>query len=174
MALPTDINPFVQFAGGATADLGEPIGQSLRFNGLQANVLTRSQVATNLNGNKNFTFSTWFKLGDIEECCIFGCHHSSQENWLLRHVSTGKFDTRHIGNGVVNYDIDASVEIWKFFSKYNISGLINQTSKVNEFSEHKKLIKIIDIFGRETKGKKNEPIFHIYDDGTVEKKLIIE
>jgi len=107
MALPTDINPFVQFAGGATADLGEPIGQSLRFNGLQANVLTRSQVATNLNGNKNFTFSTWFKLGDIEECCIFGCHHSSQENWLLRHVSTGKFDTRHIGNGVINYDTSA-------------------------------------------------------------------
>ena len=106
MALPTDINPFVQFAGGATADLGEPIGQSLRFNGLQANVLTRSQSATNLNGNKNFTFSTWFKLGDIEECCIFGCHHSSQENWLLRHVA-GKFDTRHIGNGVVDYDSTA-------------------------------------------------------------------
>ena len=103
MALPTDINPFVQFAGGASGDLGEPIGQSLRFNGLQANVLTRSQVTTNLNGNKNFTFSTWFKLGDIEECCIFGCHHSSQENWLLRHVA-GKFDTRHIGNGVIDYD----------------------------------------------------------------------
>jgi len=77
-------------------------------------------------------------------------------------------------NGVVNYDIDASVEIWKFFSKYDISGLINQTSKVNEFSEHKKLIKIIDILGRETKGKKNEPIFYIYDDGTVEKRIVVE
>jgi polyhydroxybutyrate depolymerase len=77
-------------------------------------------------------------------------------------------------NGVVNYDIDASVEIWKFFSKYDISGLINQTSKVNEFSEHKKLIKIIDVFGRESEVLKNLPLFYIYNDGTVEKKLIIE
>ena len=106
MALPTDINPFVQFAGGASGDLGEPIGQSLRFNGLQANVLTRSQVATNINDNKNFTFSTWFKLGDIEECCILTLAHSSTENWFLRH-SGGGFNTRHVGNGVVNFDTDA-------------------------------------------------------------------
>ena len=25
---------------------------------------------------------------------------------------------------------------------------------------------MIDIFGREAKGKKNEPLFYIYDDGT--------
>ena len=75
--------------------------------------------------------------------------------------------------GVVNFDIDASVEIWKFFSKYDIYGLINQISKVNEFSEHKKLIKIIDVFGRTIK-KNNQPVFYIYDDGTVEKKLIVQ
>jgi len=28
--------------------------------------------------------------------------------------------------------------------------------------------------GRETKGKKNEPLFYIYDDGTVDKQIIIE
>ena len=37
-----------------------------------------------------------------------------------------------------------------------------------------KLIKIIDVLGRQTKGKKNEPLFYIYDDGTVEKRIIIE
>ena len=36
------------------------------------------------------------------------------------------------------------------------------------------LLKIIDLLGRETKGKKNKPLFYIYDDGTVEKKIIIE
>lgn len=75
--------------------------------------------------------------------------------------------------GVVNFDIDASVEIWKFFSNYDIYGLINQTSKVNEFSEHKKLIKIIDVFGRKTK-QTNQPLFYIYNDGTVEKRIILE
>ena len=37
-----------------------------------------------------------------------------------------------------------------------------------------KLIKIIDVLGRETKGKKNETLFYIYDSGIVEKKIIIE
>ena len=36
MALPTDINPFVQFAGGESlepsGDLGDEIGQSIKFN----------------------------------------------------------------------------------------------------------------------------------------------
>ena len=34
--------------------------------------------------------------------------------------------------------------------------------------------KIIDILGRETKPTINTPLFYIYDDGTVEKKIIIE
>ena len=38
----------------------------------------------------------------------------------------------------------------------------------------KTLIKVIDILGRETKHLKNQPLFYIYDDGTVEKNLIIE
>ena len=38
----------------------------------------------------------------------------------------------------------------------------------------KELLKIIDVLGRETKGTKNEPLFYIYDDGTVEKRIIIE
>jgi len=38
----------------------------------------------------------------------------------------------------------------------------------------KKLIKIVDLLGRESKGLKNQPLFYIYDDGIVEKKIIIE
>ncbi|HIG33006.1 MAG TPA: hypothetical protein EYQ09_06200 [Flavobacteriales bacterium] len=41
-------------------------------------------------------------------------------------------------------------------------------------SGDRKLISTVDVLGRETKGTKNEPLFYIYDDGTVEKKLIIE
>ena len=38
----------------------------------------------------------------------------------------------------------------------------------------KKLLKVTDILGREPKVTKNEALFYIYDDGTVEKKIIIE
>lgn len=37
-----------------------------------------------------------------------------------------------------------------------------------------KLTKVIDVLGREVDGAKSEPLFYIYDDGTVEKKIIIE
>ena len=45
---------------------------------------------------------------------------------------------------------------------------------LNIYNTEKMLLKITDILGRETRGKKNEPLFYIYDDGTVEKKIIIE
>ena len=38
----------------------------------------------------------------------------------------------------------------------------------------KKLLKVTDLLGREIKGTKNEFLFYIYDDGTVEKRIVIE
>jgi hypothetical protein len=47
---------------------------------------------------------------------------------------------------------------------------------VNNFSKdlNKGIQKVVDVLGRETNPKSNTPIFYIYDDGTVEKKIIIE
>ena len=51
---------------------------------------------------------------------------------------------------------------------------IGQTTSIKEHNTKKILLKITDILGRETKGTKNEPLFYIYDDGTIEKKIILE
>ena len=45
---------------------------------------------------------------------------------------------------------------------------------VEEQTTNKQLLKITDLLGRETKGSKNEVLFYIYDNGTVEKRIIIE
>jgi hypothetical protein len=42
---------------------------------------------------------------------------------------------------------------------------------IQEHTTNKKLIRTIDLLGRETK---NQPLFYIYDDGTVEKRIVIE
>ena len=47
-------------------------------------------------------------------------------------------------------------------------------SGVEEQTTSKKLLKITDLLGRETKGSKNDVLFYIYDDGTVEKRIVIE
>ena len=48
------------------------------------------------------------------------------------------------------------------------------TSAIQEHTTNKELLKVTDLLGRETKGKKNTPLFYIYDDGTVEKRIVIE
>ena len=39
---------------------------------------------------------------------------------------------------------------------------------------NKRLLKVVDIFGRTISPKPNIPLLYIFDDGTVEKKLIVE
>ena len=51
----------------------------------------------------------------------------------------------------------------------------SNTTTIEEIqNSNKTLLKITDILGRETKESSNNPLFYIYDDGTVEKKIIIE
>ena len=45
---------------------------------------------------------------------------------------------------------------------------------VEEYNTTSNLIQIVDIWGRETDIKKNIPLFYIYSDGTIEKRIFIE
>ena len=49
----------------------------------------------------------------------------------------------------------------------------NVTS-ISEINTERKLIKIIDVLGRETKEIKNQTLFYLYNNGSVEKEIIIE
>ena len=61
MALPTDINPFVQFASAsASADLGDPIEQSLRFRGTAT---IESQSLSTTSSTSDWSKSFWVKRG---------------------------------------------------------------------------------------------------------------
>ena len=42
-----------------------------------------------------------------------------------------------------------------------------------DHSKNKELLKVTDLFGRETK-QTNQPLFYIYDDGTIEKRITVE
>ena len=45
---------------------------------------------------------------------------------------------------------------------------------LNITNTEKTLVKIIDMLGQETPYRRNTPLFYIYDDGTVEKRIVIE
>ena len=50
---------------------------------------------------------------------------------------------------------------------------INSTN-INEINSISKEYRITNVLGKETSPKKNTPLFYIYTDGRVEKKIILE
>ena len=57
---------------------------------------------------------------------------------------------------------------YEFYEYSFVSGFSNPAS-----TQNRELMKIVDVLGRETKQSFNTPVFYIYSDGTVEKKIII-
>jgi hypothetical protein len=66
-------------------------------------------------------------------------------------------------------------EYYYFF--YNIEVEIacyDISATVDNISPKKTLVKVIDILGRENESKNSLPKIFIYEDGTIEKKIIVE
>ena len=61
-----------------------------------------------------------------------------------------------------------------FSTNCNYSNPCVTVSAIQEHTTNKELLKVTDLLGRETKVTKNEVLFYIYDDGTVEKRIVIE
>jgi hypothetical protein len=63
-------------------------------------------------------------------------------------------------------------------SEYGMTGKLDcnssHVSSSTLTSSTKRLIKVIDALGREVNHTTNQIRFHIYDDGSVEKKFIVE
>ena len=68
-----------------------------------------------------------------------------------------------MANGI-NYGIHG-------FTKFSID---NNITVLDNIAEKEGTYKIVDLLGRSTRIVKNQPLFYIYDDGTVEKKIIFE
>tara|TARA_B100000513_G_scaffold64178_2_gene25284 strand:+ start:3653 stop:4825 length:1173 start_codon:yes stop_codon:yes gene_type:complete len=61
-------------------------------------------------------------------------------------------------------------EIWTFINKLDC-----EASNLNKYQgQTKKLLKITDVFGRTSKVARNISLFYIYDDGSVEQKIILD
>ena len=63
-----------------------------------------------------------------------------------------------------------STNLPKICKSWNKIGNITNIGEINDVKN--RLVKVVDVLGRETK-ERNQPLFYIYDDGVVEKKIII-
>ena len=117
------------------------------------NSLTNLLIDTfpNLNNNNKITIS--YKYSDPS---------TNNEVWLYTHKSGHNWGD--------DGDIIIEQEIWGFFNKMSL----NTSTSIQENAIKNKLIKVVDILGRKAQETQNTLLFYIYDDGTVEKKIIIE
>ena len=102
--------------------------------------------------------------GSIIESYIYSSPYSTDEVWLYKVINGG-----HDWPGAWgNMDVNISEEIWRFFNQMSLPESIS----INELNNRdKNLIKAIDILGREVKKSKIQ--IEIYDDGSINKKYII-
>ena len=66
-------------------------------------------------------------------------------------------------------DVNGCMGDTAFYEVINIVSVVNET-----INPDRKIIKITDMLGQETPYRRNTPLFYIYDDGTVEKRIVIE
>jgi hypothetical protein len=67
---------------------------------------------------------------------------------------------------------NGKLNIW--FQRMSLqNGTVNSIQNISD-NKHKQLILIVDEIGRESKPRKNIPLFYIFDDGTVEKRIVTE
>jgi hypothetical protein len=87
---------------------------------------------------------------------------TNAEQHLTIEVGTG--DTNNYVLFIDNFVIEETSEPATVF--------VTATNEMPQ--QEKKLVKIVDVLGRESKPKKNTALFYIYRDGTVEKRIVIE
>ena len=67
-----------------------------------------------------------------------------------------------------------SANTWTFIDpQHYFSTNCSQLSTIKELIGKREVLKITDLFGRET-NQTNQPLFYIFDDGTVEKRITID
>ena len=75
---------------------------------------------------------------------------------------------------IADWDILGNHNVEGGFDKFEITSLPTPVLISNIPTNNKKILKVVDLFGRETIKKPNSVIFNIYDDGSVEKQLILD
>jgi hypothetical protein len=61
-----------------------------------------------------------------------------------------------------------------FYTSVTTCQAVCNATAINDVTAERKLIRIVDVLGRNTKKVSNVPLFYFYDDGSVEKQIIID
>jgi hypothetical protein len=147
-----------------------------------------NNISSNTYYNTNDTCDVSWNVVDISipanwefSFCFPGCYNigqaSGQENFIPNeqiYLGCHFYPNGIAGFGTIKLEIITNVI---FKDTVTWEGTINTLTSIDEENlfENTKINKIYDVFGRIIKSTQtNQPLFYIYDDGTVEKRIVIE
>jgi len=134
----------------------------------------------------NYPASAWYHYDDWT--CDYECMAIEYVYWA-QVSNMGILDDAQTASGIANewepynatllQSMDVLMYALITNSQYKLPQLAPDgnycpnTTSISEINTNKTLLNIIDVLGRET-NQTNQPLFYIYDDGTVEKRIVIE
>ena len=151
-------------------------------------LLGQLQNITDLTGIEDFTDLTFLTLTnnnilqlDVSnnlDLVTFFCANNHLTSLDLRNGNNTNLLTFNAANNPNLFCIDVDDPVYSTNNWTNIDAqhyFSNNcsTTAIEEHTTNKELLKVTDLLGRETKGT-NQPLFYIYDDGKVEKRIVIE
>jgi hypothetical protein len=131
--------------------------------------------AVNTSAITGTTTSTQFQTETYSVTQSFG----STYNWWM---NSGSIQSG-LGTNTIDVIWNSAGQDIIYVLETDVNGCVGDTvslsvsiivSLIEEMNSDRKLNRITDILGRKSKQKKNTPLFYKYDDGTVEKRIIIE
>ena len=149
------------------------------------------------DGNNIVTFELRDNNGNVIDDTTYNMNPGSQTITLNFNVPTGNSHQLGIATSYSElyrndeganypYNIDNVISITGssasqsgyYYFYYNIEVIIpcenTITNITNHISEQQKLLRIVDVMGKEIKEVSNQTLFYIYSNGIVKKKIIIE
>ena len=113
---------------------------------------------------------------------VNGCDSVVNTNLTIEQ-NTSSYDTLSVGSGIVWNGIplsasgDYSVTLINSIgcdSIVNLNLTVTTTGISNIDNNKRNLVRIADMLGQETPYRRNAPLLYFYDDGKVEKRIVIE
>jgi len=99
----------------------------------------------------------------------------TNSSYTLEYAFVFAWDSTNTNGGSVPLLFNYTQTIQDFYDGVLAIPCVN-VNAVNEYilADKGKLLKIVDVLGRKVEETTNTPLFYIYDDGTVEKRIVIE
>ena len=157
------VQPFSNVKGSGysikqTLDGGYIIGGSIIEDGFFSTTTDAMLMKTNHQGD-----TMWIKY--------FGTEYYNDQGYSVEQTSDGGYILTGVAYAPGSITSAAYRDI--YLIKTDGTGTISSTFNI-PINPNRKLEKVVDILGKETKPQTNTPFIEIYDDGTVEKRIVIE